>query len=254
MRRPLVMGNWKMHGRRTEAALLLGSLKSQVGLLDGVDVVVCPPYPFLPMAAEAFRDNSVIAWGAQNLSAYDEGAYTGEVSGRMLHDFGCRFVIIGHSERRALFGETDDLVAMKFGRAQAEGLIPVLCVGETLAEKKANHTAQVVGNQIEAVFRHVGAQAFRNAVIAYEPVWAIGSGLAATPSEAEGVHSFIRGAVYGRDPEAASALRILYGGSVKAQNARELFAQANIDGGLIGGAALNAAEFASICHAAAKGP
>ncbi|MHB8253408.1 MAG: triose-phosphate isomerase [Acidiferrobacter sp.] len=250
MRQSLVMGNWKMNGRRDRVQALLTALGAELASLSGVEIAVCPPYPFLMLAAESRGVTAGMALGGQNLCMYPDGAYTGEVSGEMLRDMGCRFVIIGHSERRALFSETNDVVAKKFARAGAAGLIPVLCVGESAAEKDAGRTEAVVGAQIDAVFQECGEQAFGHAVVAYEPVWAIGTGRAASPSEAQDVHRFIRKTVAARDAQAAAGLRILYGGSVKAQNARELFAQDDIDGGLIGGAALDAAEFAGICRAA----
>lgn len=250
MRQSLVVGNWKMNGRRDQVQALFAALEKELAQLSAVAVAVCPPYPFLALIHDRRRDASGIGLGAQNVSMYSDGAYTGEVSGEMLRDMGCEFAIIGHSERRALFSETDEVVAKKFVRAREAGLVPVLCVGESAADRDASRTEEVVGAQLAAVFRGGGREAFRQAVVAYEPVWAIGSGRAASPAEAQKVHAFIRKTVAGQDPEAAAALRILYGGSVKAQNARELFAQNDIDGGLIGGAALNAVEFAGICRAA----
>ncbi len=249
MRQSLVMGNWKMNGRRAGVQALAAGLKSALVGVSPVEIAVCPPYPFLLLAAADIGPG--VALGGQNVSLYNDGAYTGEVSAEMLQDLGCRFAIVGHSERRALFGETDEIVAKKFARARAAGLVPVLCVGETLSERDAGRTEAVVGAQIAAVFAECGSGAFAQAVIAYEPVWAIGTGRAASPGEAQTVHAFIRATVAAQDRSAAEALRILYGGSVKAQNARELFAQNDIDGGLIGGASLDATEFAGICRAAA---
>ncbi len=253
MRRPLVMGNWKMNGRRHTAEALLSAVASGAAGLSGVDIVVCPPYPYLGLAADRLAGHAGVACGAQDVSAYADGAYTGEVSAAMVRDMGCRFAIIGHSERRTLFAETDATVAQKFARALAAEVTPVLCVGETAAERDAGRTEEVVSRQVSAVFEACGAQAFDRAVIAYEPVWAIGTGRAARPDEAQKVHRFIRGAVAQRSPDAAARLRILYGGSVKAQNARELFGQDDIDGGLIGGASLAAADFVDICRAAGPG-
>ncbi|HUW99310.1 MAG TPA: triose-phosphate isomerase [Acidiferrobacter sp.] len=250
MRQSLVMGNWKMNGRRDQAQALLSALQTGLASLTEVEVAVCPPYPFLALAAAALGTKPTMGLGAQNLSMYSDGAYTGEVSGEMLRDIGCRFVIIGHSERRALFAETNEVVGKKFVRAREAGLVPVLCVGESAVERDAGQTEDVVAAQIEAVFQASGRNAFAGAVLAYEPVWAIGTGRAASPAEAQHVHAFIRKKVAIQDPDAAVGLRILYGGSVKAQNARELFTQDDIDGGLIGGAALDPAQFAGICRAA----
>jgi len=250
MRQPLVMGNWKTNGRRDRAQALLASLTAELGVLSGVEVAVCPPYPYLGLAGDMLRLDGSLRLGAQNVSLFLDGAYTGEVSAGMLRDMGCQFVIIGHSERRALFMETNEVVAQKFARARDAGLIPVLCVGESAPQRDAQETYTVVAAQIQAVFSECGLAAFDDAVIAYEPVWAIGTGRAASPDEAQAVHAFIRRTVAAQNPEAALRLRILYGGSVKAQNARALFAQNDIDGGLIGGAALDSAEFAGICRAA----
>ncbi|WP_298135345.1 triose-phosphate isomerase [Acidiferrobacter sp.] len=250
MRRPLVMGNWKMNGRRREAQALIAAVAAEAATFPGVDVAVCPPYVYLGVAADGLSRCPAIAWGAQDVSAYGDGAYTGEISAGMARDMGCEFAIIGHSERRTLFGESDGVVAQKFARALAAGVTPVLCVGETAAERDGGHTREVVLRQIGAVFASCGTGAFDRAVIAYEPVWAIGTGRAASPDEAQAVHREIRNAVAQRNPTAAAGLRILYGGSVKAQNARELFARDDIDGGLIGGASLVAADFVGICRAA----
>ncbi len=245
MRRPLVMGNWKMNGRLESARALLAAVAAGAKGLASVEIVVCPPYPFLSLGAP-----QGIGLGAQNVAAQAEGAYTGEVSAAMLKDMACQFVIVGHSERRTLFGETNTAVAEKFAQVQAQGMIPVLCVGETADERDRGLTEKVIEEQIKAVVTAVGPAAFNRAVIAYEPVWAIGTGRAAAPADAQAVHHFIRSTVARTAAGAAASLRILYGGSVKAQNAPELFAQADIDGGLIGGAALNAQEFIGICRAA----
>jgi len=248
MRRPLVAGNWKMNGSRASVAELLDGILA--GLQPGAaEVAVCPPYVYLPTAAERLA-GSAVAWGGQDLDTHDAGAYTGQVSGAMLRDWDCRYVIVGHSERRALYGEDDALVAEKFQQAQRCGLVPILCVGELLEEREAGRTEEVVGRQLDAVLDAAGVGAFAQAVIAYEPVWAIGTGRTATPEQAQAVHAFIRGRLAGRDAGVAEGLRILYGGSVKPDNAKELFSQPDVDGGLIGGASLKAADFLAICQAA----
>ena len=251
MRSRLVAGNWKMNGSLAANLRLLDALKAGLQASAGVQHTVCVPYPYLAQAEAALAGTS-IAWGAQNLSEHAQGAYTGEVSGAMLRDFGCRHVLVGHSERRALYSETDKQVAAKFQAAQAAGLIPILCVGETLQERESGVTEIVVGRQLAAVLDSSGVGALVNAVIAYEPVWAIGTGRTATPQQAQAVHAFIRGVVGRQDAKLAAGLCVLYGGSVKAANAKELFAMADIDGGLIGGAALVAEEFIAICVAAGQ--
>jgi triosephosphate isomerase len=210
---------------------------------------VCVPFPYLFQAQQSLA-GSPVAWGAQSLSQHEKGAYTGEVSAAMLTDFGCTYVIVGHSERRTLYGEDDATVVAKFGAALAAGLTPILCVGETLAQREAGETEQVVAAQLGAVVQQFGAAALRKAVLAYEPVWAIGTGRNASPEQAQAVHRFLRGQVASDDAAVAAALSILYGGSVKAANAAELFAMPDIDGGLIGGASLMADEFLAICRAA----
>lgn len=247
MRRKLVAGNWKMHGTLTENEQLLAGILAGISDVKA-EVAVCVPFPYLAQA-QAGLAGSPVAWGAQNLSQHPKGAYTGEVSAAMLNDFGCRYVIVGHSERRALYGESDELVAEKFAIAQAAGLTPILCVGETLAEREDCITEQVVGRQLDAVIAKSGVAALARAVVAYEPVWAIGTGVTATPDQAQAVHAFIRGKLRQLDAAVADNLIIQYGGSVKANNAVELFGQPDIDGGLIGGASLNATEFLAICRA-----
>ncbi len=248
-RRPLVAGNWKMNGSRAEAGALLESVTKGVSATSRTEVAVCPPFVLIPLAAERLAGTAV-AWGGQNLNENPSGAYTGEISGPMLRDWGCTYVIVGHSERRSLYGETDETVAAKFAAAQRAGLVPILCVGESLEERGRGETEEVVARQLDAVLDRNGIAAFRNAVIAYEPVWAIGTGKTATPEQAQAVHAFIRGRLAREDKVVAEGLRILYGGSVKGANAKELFAQPDIDGGLIGGASLNAQEFLTICRAA----
>ena len=247
-RRPLVAGNWKMHGSRAENAALLDALLH--GLRDDVsaDVLVCPPFVYLWEAARALK-STYIALGAQSLCAEPIGAFTGEVSAAMLKDVGCRFVIVGHSERRAIFKEDDTLVARKFVAAHTNGLTPILCVGETLEEREHNRTFAVVERQLTAVLDVAGVAPFQSAVIAYEPVWAIGTGKNATAEQAQEVHAFIRGELAKRDARIAPLTRVLYGGSVKAANAAEIFAMPDIDGGLVGGASLKADEFLKICAA-----
>ncbi len=248
MRRPMVAGNWKMNGTRAEAEALTRAVAQGVDGGKQTEVLLCPPFILIPLVADLLKGGK-IAWGGQNLNVHAAGAHTGEVSGPMLRDFGCRYVIVGHSERRALYGESDQLVAQKFKAAQDAGLTPILCVGETLAEREAGGTEAVVERQLDAVIALVGIGGLRQSVLAYEPVWAIGTGKTATPQQAQDVHRFIRGKLAALDKGIAAGLRILYGGSVKGGNAVELFGQADIDGGLIGGASLNAEEFLTICRA-----
>lgn len=251
MRVKFVAGNWKMNGSLSVNEALLQSLVSALGSMSGMESAVCPPYPYLGQAQRALQGTR-IALGGQDLCQYGNGAYTGGVSGVMLRDFGCSYVIVGHSERRTLFGETDAQVAEKFALAQLSGLKPILCVGETLAERDSGATEQVVERQLGAVIARAGAAALRGSVIAYEPVWAIGTGKTATPDEAQAVHAFIRSRVALKDAATAAAVQIVYGGSVKSANAAQLFSMADIDGGLIGGAALVADEFVQICRAAVR--
>jgi len=248
MRRKAVIGNWKMHGSRADNAALIEAIVA--GAADsGAECVVCPPFVYLHEAGRLLRD-SPVALGAQSVCAETLGAYTGEVSAAMLKDVGCQYVLVGHSERRTLYGENNALVARKFAAAHSRGLVPVLCVGETLAERDANQTHQVIAAQLDAVATLCGIQALQQAVVAYEPVWAIGTGRTATPGQAQDVHAFIRQRLADQDAKIAAGLRILYGGSVKTGNARELFAMADVDGGLIGGASLKADEFVAILAAA----
>ena len=244
-RTPLVAGNWKMNGREA----LLSEMAEALGSYEGVaQVLICPPYPYL--AAARSQLPAAIKVGGQNLSDQDDGAFTGEVSAAMLAEVGCSHVIVGHSERRALYGETDAVIADKFSRAQAAGLVPILCVGETLEEREAGNTESVVCGQLQAVIDAVGVAAFGKAVVAYEPVWAIGTGRTASPEQAQEVHASLRASLEKNDPDIAESLCLLYGGSVKADNAALLFAQSDIDGGLIGGASLTADSFIAICQAA----
>jgi triosephosphate isomerase len=249
MRVKLVAGNWKMNGNLASNQALLQSIVAAVTPLRGMKSAVCAPFPYLAQVEQVLRGSSV-AWGAQDLCQFENGAYTGGVSAAMLTDFGCRYVIVGHSERRSIFGETDDVVAAKFAAGLKAGLTPILCVGETLAERESGVTERIVARQLDAILTGSGSGALARAVIAYEPVWAIGTGKTATPEQAQAVHGFIRGRVAAADREVASKLLILYGGSVKAANAAQLFGMPDIDGGLIGGASLIAGEFAAICSAA----
>jgi triosephosphate isomerase len=248
MRKKLVAGNWKMHGSLAENAALLAAIKPA---LAGIDAVVCVPFPYLAQT-QALLAGSSIAWGAQNVSEQAKGAFTGEVSAAMLLDFGCKYVIVGHSERRSLYGESDELVASKYKASQAAGLIPILCVGESLEERESGVTEAVVARQLDAVINAAGVGSLSNAVVAYEPVWAIGTGKTASPEQAQAVHAFIRRKIAMLDAGVAERLVIQYGGSVKAANASELMAQPDIDGGLIGGASLVADDFVAICQAAAN--
>jgi triosephosphate isomerase len=250
MRKPLVAGNWKLNGSRDSNAALVGELVSRVGALDGVDIMVCPPFVYLDQVRTLLQGSGVLL-GAQNLSLETAGAFTGEVSGSMLLDVGCQQVIVGHSERRALYGETDAVVAGKFQAALAQGIVPVLCVGETLDEREAGSTMAVIERQIRTVTASAGIDGFAAAAVAYEPVWAIGTGRTASPEQAQEVHAHIRSIIAAASAKIAGDLRILYGGSVKGANASALFAKEDIDGGLIGGASLDAADFAKICEAAA---
>ncbi len=251
MRQKFVAGNWKMHGGlKTNQQLLQDVLAGAAGL-RGVGVAVCVPFPYLAQVQSVLAGTSV-AWGAQNLSEQAQGAFTGEVSASMLQDFGCRYVLVGHSERRSIYGETDKLVAEKFAAALASGMQPVLCVGETLEQRDAGKTLEVVSAQLEAVLSRVGVAAFSGAVVAYEPVWAIGTGRTATSEQAQEVHAAIRAQIAKLDAKVADGLQILYGGSVKPANAAELFAMPDIDGGLIGGASLVAKDFLAICAAAVR--
>jgi len=244
-RRFLVVGNWKMHGSRPANAALLDSILQARPF--GCDVAVCVPFPFLSETAATLAGSDV-RWGAQDCSVHEQGAYTGEVSAGMLAEFGCRYVIVGHSERRAMYAESDQMVADKAKAALGRGVTPIVCVGETLAQREAGQTEAVVKRQLSVVIHTLGHCAGEMAV-AYEPVWAIGTGLSATPEQAQAVHALLRAQLRAATPQ-ADAMKILYGGSVKPDNAPSLFAQPDIDGGLIGGAALKAADFVAICRAA----
>lgn len=246
-RQPLVAANWKMNGTLASMQPLVDSIKTGIAGSD-IEVAICAPYVYLPELSQRLQ-GSAIATGAQNVSEHEAGAYTGEISTSMLNDFNCHYVIVGHSERRNLYAESDTLVADKFAQVQSAAMVPILCLGEQLAERQAGITEEVVARQLDTVIDKVGIAAFAQAVIAYEPVWAIGTGLTATGAQAQEVHAFIRKRLAQQDSTIAASIRILYGGSVNAANALELFSMADVDGGLIGGASLKAEEFLTICQA-----
>jgi len=250
MRRKIVAGNWKLHGSRGLATQLVGEVVQALPL-EGVDVVVMPPLPYLGDLIEDF-EGKAISFGAQDVSPNEKGAYTGEVSASMLVDVGARYGLVGHSERRQYHHESSELVARKFLAARNAGLMPVLCVGESLEQREVGQTEAVIASQLEPVLALVGVGGFDGAVVAYEPVWAIGTGRTASPQQAQEVHAFIRGIVAKHDARIADSLPLLYGGSVKPDNAAELFAQSDVDGGLVGGASLVADDFLAIARAAAR--
>jgi triosephosphate isomerase len=248
-RRPLVVGNWKMNGTRASGQQLLADILAGLPADAKAEVGVCPSYVFIPELSAALAGKSVLL-GAQNVADQDSGAYTGEISGAMLREFGVSLAIVGHSERRSLYGESSAQVAARYAKAIAHGIRPILCVGETREEREADKTFAVIDEQLAAVFELCGVASLAQAVIAYEPVWAIGTGLTATPEQAQEVHAYIRGQIAKIDPAVAEKVQILYGGSVKADNAEALFGLPDVDGGLIGGASLDAKSFLSICLAA----
>jgi len=254
MRRKLVVGNWKMHGNLNSNQILLESLIDGLKDYKNADYVVCVPNIYL-FQARSLLENTNISWGGQNVNQHEQGAFTGAVAPHMLTDLGCSYVLLGHSERRVLFHETNLTAAARFDAALKAGLTPILCVGETLAEHEAGLTEVIVASQMDAVMATLDEQESAKAMqlnmaFAYEPVWAVGTGRSATPEQAQSVHAFIRNRIARRDAEAATHVRIIYGGSVKAQNAKELFAKPDVDGGLVGGASLNAEEFIEICRLA----
>ena len=249
MRRTLVAGNWKLNGSKQNTKELIDGILQGMSAVTNADVAVCPPFVYIPQAAELLASTQV-AWGAQNCSQHNDGAYTGEVAAPMLKEFGCTYVILGHSERRSIYNESNDDIVQKFIAVKSAGLIPILCVGELLTEREGGKTEAVVGEQLDAVLNVTGIEEFENAVIAYEPVWAIGTGVTATPEQAQEVHAFIRQRLAAKNATIAENIQILYGGSVKPDNAAELFAKSDIDGGLIGGASLKADSFLGICTAA----
>ena len=250
MRQKLVVGNWKMNGSSQQIESLAGEMLSGLAnLANPVEIGLCPAYVYLPLLGELLSDSAVLL-GAQNASQYEAGAYTGEVACSMLRDLGGDAVIVGHSERRQLFGESSEAVAAKFEAVTAGGMMPILCVGETLEQREQGATEAVVLEQLATVWHRVGAAGFANAVVAYEPVWAIGTGKTASPDQAQAVHKLLREFLAQQDEQTAVNTRIIYGGSVKSSNAKELFDQADIDGGLVGGASLDAKEFIAICASA----
>ena len=251
MRNFLVAGNWKMHGDEAANRELVAGILDGAPASDRVSLLVCPPYPYLASVAAQLQ-GSAVELGAQNVSEHEAGAYTGEVAPAMLADVGCRYAIVGHSERRTLYGESSTQVAEKMAAALGGGLVPILCVGETLEQRESGSTEQVVAEQLGAAVERNGIAAFGSAVIAYEPVWAIGTGRTATPEQAQDVHRYIRSVLAGQDASVAENVQILYGGSVKGDNAAGLFGMPDIDGGLIGGASLKAADFLAIARAAAE--
>lgn len=247
-RKRLVAGNWKLNASAGMCRELVGGILEAMPSLENVDVAVFPPAPYLSLVKE-LAGGSKLKWGAQDVSIHEEGAYTGEVSAAMLEELGCTYVLCGHSERRAYHHEDDQLVAEKAAAAWARARVPIVCVGETLKQRESGETEAVVGRQVDAVLKRLGIDEIDQLIIAYEPVWAIGTGKTATPEQAQAVHSFIRSKIAAQDDTIAGRLRILYGGSVKGSNAAELFAMPDIDGGLIGGASLKADEFLAICRA-----
>jgi triosephosphate isomerase len=251
MRNFLVAGNWKMHGSKSANAELTDGILAGMPASERVEMLICPPFPYLVDEAARLK-GSRLRLGAQNVSQHESGAYTGEVAPSMLRDIGCDYAIVGHSERRAMMGESSEIVAAKFVATQAAGIKPILCVGETLAERESGDTTAVIDGQIDAVLQAAGITAFGNAVVAYEPVWAIGTGLTASPDQAQDVHAHIRGVLAAQDENIAASVQILYGGSVKGDNAAGLFVMPDIDGGLIGGASLKAADFLAIAAGAAS--
>jgi triosephosphate isomerase len=248
MRQYLIIGNWKMNGNLAENEQLLNTISSSHALAEGCEVVVCPPSIYIPHVRQQLLQSKV-KYGAQNVNEHINGAYTGETSATMLHDLGCSYVLLGHSERRSLNHESDEQIAGKFAAAVQANIKPVLCVGETLAQRQGDETFLVIAEQIKKVVEQVGIQAFEHAVIAYEPVWAIGTGETATPEQAQEIHNLIRRQLAEFDVNIASNILIIYGGSVNSNNARTLFSQPDIDGGLVGGASLNADVFINICKA-----
>ncbi|WP_299007905.1 triose-phosphate isomerase [uncultured Shewanella sp.] len=251
-RRPMVAGNWKMNGDADLASALFVVFNEKLSA-QSPEVVLCPPSIYLESVKQAYEvseldfKSSVVKLGAQSVSEYANGAYTGEISASMLKDLGCQYVIIGHSERRNHFCETSEVIAEKFAAAKQEGLIPILCIGESEKERKANQTFDVIGNEIDTIIARNGINAFDQAVIAYEPLWAIGTGNSATPEQAQEVHAFIRKRLLEGTPSIGENIRILYGGSVTPSNAADLFAQPDVDGGLIGGVSLKPTDFLSLC-------
>jgi triosephosphate isomerase (TIM) len=244
-----VIANWKLHGNLEQNQLLIQAYLAELSHLAHSKVVVCVPYPYLAQM-QSLLAGTGLAWGAQNMAKYEEGAYTGEVSARMLKDFGASYVIIGHSERSTAYCESDENIAEKFMMAKRHGLTPILCVGETLIEREAGVMEMVVGKQLDTIIRMFGAEVFADSIVSYEPIWAIGTGLAATAEQAQAMHQFIRNKINLPEEKGGKRLKILYGGSVNPQNALQLFNVDEIDGGLVGKGSLNSQSFIQICHAA----
>lgn len=248
MRQTLVAGNWKLNGSKESIQTLVKGISEGMSEVDGTAVAICPPYVYIPMVQELVSGTD-IGLGAQDVADQESGAYTGEISAAMLQDVGCQYAIVGHSERRSIYGEQDEDTAKKFAAARKQGLTPILCIGELLEERESGDTENVVARQLDAVIALEGIEALADAVIAYEPVWAIGTGKTASPAQAQDVHAFIRSKLAALNADVAEKVQILYGGSVNGGNAAELFAMEDIDGGLIGGASLKAEDFLAICTA-----
>jgi triosephosphate isomerase len=248
MRQPLVAGNWKMNGSKAQAVELLAGIKAGIGEVEKTAVAVCPPFPYLAVVEQTLAGTPIL-YGSQDVSDEASGAFTGQVSAEMLKDFGCTYAIIGHSERRMYNAESDELIGRKYAQAIAAGLTPILCVGETLEQREQGKTEEIVARHLDGVLKINGVDALAKGVIAYEPVWAIGTGVTATPEQAQEVHAFLRGRIAEQNAKVAEQVQILYGGSMKPGNAEELIGQPDIDGGLIGGASLKATDFLAICKA-----
>ena len=249
MRRKLVVGNWKMNGRIAQNQALILAVMDGLRESNNADYVLCVPYPYLGQAQNLLQ-NSNVAWGAQNLCANETVALTGAVSAYMLADYGCSYVIVGHSERRIQFHETDDTAATRFSAAEKAGLTPIFCMGESHDERESDWTEYIVGRQLDSIIRRFGAEVLEKAVLAYEPLWAVGTDIAATPEQAQNVHKFIRDRIAKCDETIANNVRILYGGSLNSSNAAALFAMPDIDGGLVGRCSLDATAFVEICKSA----
>lgn len=248
MRKSLIAGNWKLNGSLDSISSLLSEIKERAVTISSTELAVCPPFIYIDHVCKQLAGSSVKV-GTQDCSDKNHGAYTGEVAASMINEFDCKYVIVGHSERRHIYGESNEIVAQKFGQVKKHKLIPIFCVGETLQEREDGHTEVLIAHQIDAVLNLLGVEGFKEAVIAYEPVWAIGTGQTATPEQAQKVHDFIRCKIDALDKEIAANMRILYGGSMKPENAKELLQKSDIDGGLIGGASLKAADFIEIAAA-----
>ena len=251
MRKSIVAANWKLNGSLDMAKSLVLAINQHCQNLSGVDAIICPPYPYLSLVGQMMSADNVLL-GAQNAAEHENGAYTGEVSAAMVKEMGCHYVIVGHSERREYYGETDSIVAAKFMQIQSADVTPILCVGESLEQREQGVMKDTIVNQVKAVINAAGISSIRNAVLAYEPIWAIGTGKTASPEQAQEVHAIIRSVVAEQSAEIAEGLRILYGGSVKASNAADIFSQPDIDGGLIGGASLDADQFNAIVSAGSR--